>query len=105
MEEIHPGDLVSIETGGPRFDAIVFDVPSPSKVVVATVDPKRGPVFRSVHPRELTERGEEGPGDKAMRQLMQRTPLPDHHAARGAKGGGRGRQGFGRGADHRHASR
>ena len=105
MDEIHAGDLVKIETGGPQIDAIVFDVPSHSKVVVATVDPTRGPVFRTVHPRELSERSDEGPGDHAMRLLMQRTPLPDHGAARGARGGGHGRQGHARGADHRHASR
>ncbi len=37
----------------------VFDTPSRSKVVVAVVDPGRGPVFRTVHPDTLTEREDE----------------------------------------------
>jgi hypothetical protein len=106
MDEIPVGALVSLTGDGvPKLDGIVFDKPSNTKVTVAVVDPARGPVFRTVHPENLVERTEEGPQDKAIRALMQRTPLPDHGGARGAAGGGRGRQGFTRGADHRHASR
>src|SRR6476646_1223669 len=94
-------DLVAINTGGPLLDAIVFDVPSHSKVVVAVVDPERGPVFRTVSPDELRERTEEGPQDKALLLLMRRTPAPAHGKARGAKGGGHGRQGFSRATSHR----
>src|SRR3954452_5308801 len=105
MEEIHPGDLVKVATGGPEIDGIVFDVPSHSKVVVALVDSSRGPVFRTVTPDALSERGEESPGDPALRALMQRTPLPDHGASRGGKGGGHGRSGHSRPPAHRPTGR
>src|SRR4051794_15819006 len=95
-EPFSPNDLVAIDTGGPLLDAIVFDVPSHNKVVVAVVDPARGPVFRTVTPEELRERAEEGPHDKALQLLMRRTPARAHGKARGAKGGGHGRQGFSR---------
>ena len=94
-------DLVAIDTGGPLLDAIVFDVPSHSKVVVAVVDAERGPVFRSVSPDELRERAEEGPHDHALQLLMRRTPAPAHGKARGAKGGGHGQAGFSRPTGHR----
>ena len=94
-------DLVAIDTGGPLLDAIVFDVPSHNKVVVAVVDPERGPVFRTVSPDELRERAEEGPHDKALQLLMRRTPPPAHGKARGAKGKGRGRAGFSKASGHR----
>src|SRR3954470_558349 len=106
MDEIPVGALVRLTGEGvPKLDGIVFDKPSNTKVTVAVVDPSRGPVFRTVHPENLVERAEEGPQDKAIRMLMQRTPLPAHGGARGTEGGGRGSRGFARGADHRHASR
>ena len=98
---MEPNDLVSIDTGGPLFDAIVFDVPSHSKVVVAVVDAERGPVFRSVSPDVLREREQEGPHDRALMALMKRTPPPAHSKSRGGKGGGHGRQGFSKAAMHR----
>jgi hypothetical protein len=95
------GGLVNVSDGGPVLDGIVFDTPSRSKIVVAVVDPGRGPVFRTVHPRTLKERTEEGPDDRALRLLIRRTPPP----ARGTSGGGavagRGRPGHVRGAMHR----
>jgi hypothetical protein len=106
MDEISVGALVRLTGDGvPKLDGIVFDKPSTTKVTVAVVDPARGPVFRTVHPDNLVERTEEGPADKALRALMQRTPLPSHGAGRGGPGGVRGAPGHGRGADHRHASR
>jgi hypothetical protein len=105
MDEIPVGALVRLTGDGPRVDAIVFDKPSPTKVVVALVDPARGPSFRTVHPDALSERTEEGASDKALRALMQRTPLPSHGGGRGGDGGVHGRSGHARGADHRHASR
>jgi hypothetical protein len=99
--ETSPGDLVKVSNGGPPLDGIVFDVPSSAKVVVAVVDPKRGPLFRTVHPDVLTERAEEGPHDRALRLLVRRTPPPVHGGARGAAGLGRGRAGHTRGAAHR----
>lgn len=96
-----PGELVKVAGAGADLDGIVFDTPSTTKVVVAVVDPARGPVFRTVHPKALTERTEAGPDDRALRLLVRRTPLPVHGAARGATLGGQGRSGFQREAMHR----
>jgi hypothetical protein len=101
MEPTQAGELVKVADGGPEHDGIVFDTPSHSKVVVAVVDPKRGPVFRSVHPTALSERTQEGPGDKAMRLLIKRTPPPVRGGARGGPGGGQGRSGHTRTTMHR----
>jgi hypothetical protein len=105
MDEIHAGDLVKVAAGGPELDGIVFDTPSRAKVIVAVVDRSRGPVFRTVAPDALTERAEEGPDDRALHLLIRRTPAPEHGAARGAGGGGRGRAGHTRVASHRTTSR
>jgi hypothetical protein len=96
-----PGDLVTVGSDGPDLDGIVFDTPSRSKVVVAVIDRSRGPVFRSVHPRTLSVRTQESPGDQALRLLMRRTPVPVRGAARGATTSGRGSRGHGRGSMHR----
>lgn len=101
MDVITVGELVSVAGVGPVLDGIVFDTPSSSKVVVAVVDPKRGPLFRTVGPKTLTAREQEGRHDRALRQLIRRTPLPAHGAARAASVSGRGRSGFERGAMHR----
>ena len=76
MEPSSTGELVKVATGGPQLDGIVFDTPSRTKVVVAVVDPRRGPVLRTVHPRTLSERTEEGPDDRALQLLVRRTPPP-----------------------------
>ena len=47
---------MTVAGDGPKLDGIVFDAPSRTKVVVAIVDPGRGPVFRTVHPDALSER-------------------------------------------------
>jgi hypothetical protein len=101
MERTSTGDLVKVAGDGPVRDGIVFDRPSRSKVVVAVVLPGRGPVFRTVDPKTLTERTEDGPDDRALRLLLRRTPPPVRGAARGGVGGGRGRPGHGRGTMHR----
>jgi hypothetical protein len=95
------GDLVRVATGGPELDGIVFDTPSSSKVVVAVVDSRRGPVFRTFHPKTVAERTDEGPQDRALRLLIRRTPPPVHDAGRGGGRGGRGRPGHPRVASHR----
>lgn len=90
---------------GPALDGIVFDTPSRLKVVVAVVAPGRGPGFRTVHPETLTERGQEGPDDQALRSLIRRT----QPAARGGGPDGpnvrKGAAGFTRGASHRTTGR
>jgi hypothetical protein len=105
MEPTSVGELVKVSGGGSELDGIVFDAPSSSKVVVAVVDPARGPVFRTVHPSTLSERTEEAPGDRALRLLVRRTPPPLHGTARGGSGTGRGRPGHTRGATHRTTGR
>ncbi len=101
MKPAAAGDLVKVSGGSTELDGIVFDTPSSSKVVVAVVDPTRGPLFRTVNPNTLTERAEEGPHDRALRLLVRRTPPPIHDAARGPKRGGQSRSGYQRSAMHR----
>jgi hypothetical protein len=101
MEPTSAGELVKVADGGPELDGIVFDTPSRSKVVVAVVDPGRGPVFRTVHPNTLSERTEQGPDDRALSLLIRRTSPPVRGAARGGVGTGRGRPGHKRAAMHR----
>jgi hypothetical protein len=101
MEATSAGELVKVGGGGPERDGIVFDTPSRSKVVVAVVDPDRGPVLRTVHLKTLSERTEEGPDDRALSLLVRRTPPPARGAARGGVGAGQGRAGYTRGATHR----
>ena len=101
MESTSAGALVKVASGGPVLDGIVFDTPSRSKVVVAVVDPGRGPVFRTVHPKTLTERTEEGPDDRALRLLVRRTPSPVHDAASDGVAAGRENPGHTRAAMHR----
>jgi hypothetical protein len=99
------GELVTVAGVGAAVDGIVFDSPSRSKVVVAVVDPDRGPVFRTVHPKVLTEREMEGSHDLALRLLIRRTAPPVQGGARGAVAGRKGRAGFSRGAAHRPTGR
>lgn len=95
------GELVKVAGGGPELDGIVFDTPSREKVVVAVIDPARGPGFRSVHPRTLTARADAGPQDAALERLIRRTPAPAGRRAGGAAGAERGRAGHTREAMHR----
>jgi hypothetical protein len=103
MESTAAGELVSVATGnGHSVDGIVFDTPSAKKVVVAVVDPTRGPALRTVHPDALSARETEGAGDRAMRMLIKRTPPPVHrNGAAGGTSAGRGSAGHSRGASHR----
>jgi hypothetical protein len=107
VETIGIGDLVSVAGVGPApaLDGIVFDRPSRVKVVVALVDPGRGPVFRTVHPETLSERAEAGADDQALRLLIRRTPAPVRSAARDGGTRGKGSAGFTRGASHRPTGR
>jgi hypothetical protein len=105
MESASPGDLVTVAGTGPKSDGIVFDAPSSAKVVVAVMDPVRGPLFRTVNLSVLGERAEDGPHDRALRLLIRRTPAPVQGAGRGGVSGGRGRSGHTRGAAHRPTGR
>jgi hypothetical protein len=101
MESPAVGDLVTVSTAGAPADGIVFDTPSAQKVVVAVVDPRRGPVFRTVRPEMLSVRTTEGGHDVALRQLIRRTPPPAQRSIRDGPSAGRGRAGHTRGATHR----
>jgi hypothetical protein len=105
MESASPGALVKVTGVGPDLDGIVFDTPSNAKVVVALMDPVRGPRFRTVNPSALTERVEEGPHDRALRLLMRRTQPPVRGGGRGGASSGQGRSGYTRGATHRSTGR
>ncbi len=101
MESISAGELVKVSDGGPALDGIVFDTPSRSKVVVAVIDPGRGPGFRTVHPRTLSERDDESPDDRALHLLIRRTPPPARGGTGGATSTGHGSAGHSRAAMHR----
>ena len=101
MQSPSTGDLVTVAADGPKVDGIVFDTPSATKTVVAVVDRGRGPVFRTVHPRTLSERAAEGADDRALRLLIRRTPAPVRGEARGGAGSAQGRSGHTRAATHR----
>jgi hypothetical protein len=105
MEQLGAGDLVTVETSGPKIDGIVFDVPSPTKAIVALMDRRRGPVLRTVARTALTERTAAGPDDAAFQLLIRRTPAAVHSAARGAGNAGRGSSGHARGTAHRPTGR
>jgi hypothetical protein len=101
MEPTSTGDLVTVATRGPQLDGIVFDVPSSSKLVVAVMDPTRGPVLRSVDRSAATERTEAGPDDPQLQLLIRRTPPVNRGAAHAVRGAGAGRAGHKRAAMHR----
>ncbi len=105
MESATAGELVTVADGGPALDGIVFDVPSRAKVVVAVLDPSRGPVLRTVDPKTLSERAEEGAGDRALRMLIRRTPTPAHGASSSGAATGRGSPGHKRASMHRTTGR
>lgn len=105
MDAVSAGELVKVADGSTELDGLVFDRPSSSKVIVAVVDPTRGPLFRTVNPNTLTEREQEGPNDRVLRLLVRRTPPPPNALARGTTRGGQRRAGFARGATHRPTGR
>jgi hypothetical protein len=101
MESMAVGELVRVAAGGPEHDGIVFNILASAKVVVAVMDPVRGPVFRTVHPKALTERTETGPDDRALSLLIRRTPSPVRGATATGDRSGRGLPGHVRPAAHR----
>jgi hypothetical protein len=101
MEPPVVNQLVRVSSGGPPVDAIVVDVPSAHKAVVALVDAQRGPVLRTVNTETLSEREEEGPQDAALHALIRRTPLTARGGRSGAAGATQGRRGHSRSTMHR----
>jgi hypothetical protein len=102
MEPQSDSELVTVADGDWMLDGIVFDAPSRSKVTVAVMDRKRGPVFRTVHPDALTQRTEAGPDDRALSLLIRRTWQGTRgSSAPGGGGATRGEDGHTRAAMHR----
>jgi hypothetical protein len=101
MEPPANGELVRVTGSGPALDGIVFESPSRTKVIVAVVDPSRGPVFRTVHPEALSARTEEGPADRALRLLIRRTPPTTRGTAGGSATARHASPGHARGTMHR----
>lgn len=101
MDAFRPGQLVTYATAGPDVDGIVFEVPSEQKVVVALVDPRRGPVLRTLDAKALAERTEAGARDDVLRGLIRRTPSAGRGNQSQAKGSIQGRRGHARSATHR----
>lgn len=92
---------MTIDDDGRAVDGIVFELASPSKIVVAIVDKRRGPVFRTVSADALSPRSAEDAADKALRLLIRRTPHAGQGHGRAGAGGVAGRSGHGRAAMHR----
>ncbi len=101
MGSISVGERVHVAAGGRPLDGIVFDSPSRTKVVVAVLDPSRGPRFRTVHPKVLSERVQEGPQDAALLLLIRRTRPAVAGTAAGAGANRRALPGHTRAAAHR----
>jgi hypothetical protein len=97
--------LVTVTDGGRPRDGIIFDRPSPTKVVVAVIDRRRGPVFRTLHPSALSERAEPGDDDVSLRRLIRRTPPPAGRRHGSTSSGHAARAAHMRGAAHRSTGR
>lgn len=101
MEPFEINQRVSVSEGGPPVDGIVVGNPSAQKVVVALVDPKRGPVFKTLAPDALSARDAEGASDPVLQQLIRRNPGTGRGGAQSGGGAVRGSRGHGRQASHR----
>lgn len=97
--------LVTVTDGGRSCDGIIFDRPSPTKVVVAVMDLRRGPVFRTLSPSALSQRAEPGDDDVALRRLIRRTPPPVGRRQGSSSAGQAARAAHTRGAVHRSTGR
>jgi hypothetical protein len=89
MKSFHEGQLVTLVGEGSELDGIVVHAPSLVRVEVAVVDVERGALFRTVHPKALRERSEEGEHDDALRRRIRRTPSAGRGGPRNGPGGGR----------------
>jgi len=98
MKSFHEGQLVTLAGDEGELDCIVVHAPSLVKIEIAVPDAEAGPVFRTVHPKLLKARSEEGEGDEALRRLIRRSP----GARRGPRGGpGGSRRGHSHATGHR----
>lgn len=101
MEPFDVNQLVTVSTGGPEIDGIVVGSPSNHKIVVALVDPKRGPVFKTLAPEALTVREEAGPRDPVLQQLIRRNPGTARGGAQSGGGAVQGSRGHAPTSSHR----
>lgn len=101
MEPFDINQLVTVSTGGPALDGIVVASPSSHKFVVAIVDPKRGPVFKTVAPEELAAREDAGPQDAVLQALIRRNPGTARGGAQPGGGAVQGSRGHVRTSSHR----
>jgi hypothetical protein len=92
MRSYREGELVTVSRDGESLDGVVAHVESLVKIVVAVPDEERGAILRTVHPRTLAERGDDGPDDQTLRRLVERTG-----SGRGGPRGGSGPAGSRRG--------
>ena len=98
MRTFHEGQLVTIVGDHEPLEGIVVHVPSLVKVEVAVPDSGDGRVFRTVHPKVLRERSEDGEHDETLRRLIRRTAS----AGRGPRvGPGSARRGHSQASGHR----
>ena len=98
-------ELVTVTDGGRPRDGIVFERPGPTKVVVAVLDRRRGPVFRTVHPNLISQRAEPGEDDESLQRLIRRTPPTTGRPGARASVGQAARAAHTRGAAHRSTGR
>jgi hypothetical protein len=87
MRSFDEGQLVTVVDEGGTLDGIVVYTPSLVRIEVAVADAERGPVFRSVHPKKLRERGTAGEHDDALRRLIRRAPSSARVGPRAGPGG------------------
>jgi hypothetical protein len=101
MEPFEVNQLVTVSEGGPALDGIVVAAPSAHKVVVAVVDPQRGPVFKTLAPEAVTPREDESPRDGALHALIRRNPGTARGGAQSGGGAVQGNRGHARQSSHR----
>jgi hypothetical protein len=101
MKSFREGQLVTLVGERGQLDGIVVHAPSLVKVEVALPDAERGPVFRTVHPKMLTERSVAGEHDDALRRRIRRTAAAARTGPRSGPGTGHGRRAYSHVSGHR----
>jgi hypothetical protein len=100
MKAFREGQLVTVVGDRGALDGIVVHAPSLVRVEVAVADAERGAVFRTVHPKTLSERTTGGEHDDALRRVIRRTPSGGF-GPRGGSGARKGRPGHSHASGHR----
>ena len=100
MKTFREGQLVTVVGDRGGLDGIVVHAPSLVRVEVAVADAERGAVFRTVHPKTLSERTVAGEHDDALRRVIRRSPSAGL-GPRGGSGARKGRRGHSHASGHR----